>query len=165
MVSPNDLSFGTIVGGLQPPQQELTIINAGDGSLSVGTTVTTVEGPPWLSVSPTQNLAPATLTVSADSSGLPVGVYTEDLTIEAAALNSPQTIPVTLVVDPPPVDGADTLELRIASGEDDGGETKGKVKLSKSRLEVGRGQFLAFRFVGVTIPPGAMIESAAVPQR
>ncbi len=64
-------------------------------------TASTNLGGNWLSVSPSGGNAPATLTVSANASGLSQGTYTGQVTVVIpAASNSPLTIPVTLTVGP-----------------------------------------------------------------
>ena len=56
-----------------------------------------------MSVSPASGSAPADLTVSVDTTGLSAGTYTGSIQVTAAgATGSPQTVAVTLTVDPPP---------------------------------------------------------------
>jgi hypothetical protein len=93
--------------------------------------------------------------------GLSEGLYHGTITVTAAAAtNSPQSIPVTLVIDRP-LTGSETLQPRIARSEDDSMETSnGTVKLTAGQLFLGRNFLPAFRLVHVTIPQGAVIESA-----
>lgn len=163
-VSPDGLAFGATVGGSVPPSQALTISNEGAGTLSWNTTVTTTNGGPWISFSPTSGTAPSALMVTANPLGLSEGLYHGTITVTAAtATNSPRSIPVTLVIDRPP-SGSETLQVRIATGGDDGMEygIGGTVKTSEGLLDAGRSYLLAFRFAGVTIPPEALIESAVL---
>jgi len=161
--SPDSLSFGATVGGVDPPPQELKITNEGGGALSWKASFSTTVGESWLFISPTSGSSPSGPTVTASSFGLPEGLYEGQITIEAqGAENSPQSIPVTLVVDPPPA-GLETLQLVVASVEGDARElSSGAVKTSEGILPIGKSFLAAFQFVGVTIPPGAVIESAAL---
>lgn len=160
-VSPDSLVFEVRLGGPNPPQRALMISNEGVGTLRWDSTVTTTNGGSWLSVSPMSGTAPSTLMVTVHPLGLSEGLYHGTITVTAAtATNSPRSIPVTLVIDPPPA-GLETLQCRIADGGDDGREYgTGTVKTSEGLLAAGKSYLPAFRFVGVTIPPGAAIESA-----
>jgi hypothetical protein len=160
-VSPDSLSFITTKQGPAPAPEELTIANAGDGILSWAATVTTTDGGAWLAVSPSSGAAPSTPTVTVTPFGLAEGLYQGAVTVEAeAATNSPRSIPVTLVIDRPPT-GSETLQPRIARSEDDSMEDSGgTVKLTAGQLFLGRNFLVAFRFVQMTIPQGAVIESA-----
>jgi hypothetical protein len=160
-VSPDGLALGATVGGPVPPSQALTISNEGAGTLRWDATVTTTNGGSWVSVSPTSGTAPSALMVTANPLGLSEGLYHGTITVNAtAATNSPRSIPVTLVIDPPPT-GSETLQPRIARSEDDSMEDSGgTVKLTAGQLFLGRNFLVAFRFVQMTIPQGAVIESA-----
>ncbi|WP_337286659.1 hypothetical protein [Candidatus Methylomirabilis sp.] len=162
-VSPGSLAFGATVGESAPLAQTLIVTNEGDGTLQWGATVTTASGGSWLAISPTSGTAPSAPAVTVNPFGLTEGVYQGRVTVEAgAATNSPQSIPVTLVIDPPPA-GLETLQIRISSGGDDGREDgTGKVRTFEALVSPGKGNLFAFRFVGVTIPPGAIVESAVL---
>jgi pectate lyase len=162
-VGPDGLALGATVGGPVPPSQALTIGNEGAGTLRWDATVTTTNGGSWVSVSPTSGTAPSALIVTANPLGLSEGLYHGTITIKAAtATNSPQSIPVTLVIDRP-LTGSETLQPRIARSEDDSIETSdGTVKLTAGQLFLGRNFLVAFRLVHVTIPQGAVIESAVL---
>jgi hypothetical protein len=100
-VSPTSLSFDAIEGDDNPFDQPLNIDNLGSGSLSW--TATTDQA--WLSLSDSEGVAPSIIDVSVDISGLSAGTYQGQITIDAnEAQNSPQTITVTLQVDPPPAE-------------------------------------------------------------
>ena len=161
-VSPDTLALGATVGGPVPPSQALTITNEGGGTLSWDATVTT-SGGPWVSVSPTSGTAPSALIVTANPLGLSEGLYQGTITVDAAATtNAPQSIPVTLVIDRPP-SGSGTVQPRIARSEDDGVEDSGgTVRLTAGQLFAGRNFLPALRFVSVTLPQGAAIESAVL---
>ncbi len=97
------LTFSALLGGSAPPLT-LSLTNTGGGTLAWAATVSTVSGGNWLSVTPVAGTAPATLTVTADSSRLPIGRYLGTISIrstEIAARNTPQTITVELVVELP----------------------------------------------------------------
>jgi pectate lyase len=160
-VSPDGLALGATVGGPVPPSQALTISNEGGGTLRWDATVTTTNGGSWISVSPTSGTAPSALIVTANPLGLSEGLYHGTITVTAAtATNSPRSIPVTLVIDRPPT-GSETLQPRIARSEDDSTEDSGgTVRLTAGQLFAGRNFLPAFRFVQMTIPQGAVIESA-----
>ena len=99
--SPSSFSFDALQGGPDPASQSLEIWRAGEGTLEW--TVSETAG--WLSLSPVSGTSngehdPVTLTVSVD--GLAPGSYDTTITIEdPGALNSPQTVPVSLVVSAP----------------------------------------------------------------
>jgi len=158
-VSPESLTFVTIVGHPAVPKT-VTIANAGEGALSWDAST---GGEPWLSVGPTSDTAPSVLTVTADASGLLEGLYPGTVTVEARTpAKSSRLIPVTLVIGPPGP-GSETSQTRIASAADDGMESlSGSVKTSETELPVGRGSLVAFRFINVTTPRGAAIESAVL---
>lgn len=123
----------------------------------------TVSGGTWLAISPASGTAPSVPTVTVNPFGLAEGLYQGTVTVEAGtATNSPQSIPVTLVIDSPPT-GLETLQIRISSDSDDGSENGNKtVTTSAGLLYPGKSYLLAFRFIGVTIPSGAIIESAVL---
>lgn len=94
-VSPTGLSFIAIEDGGQTDWQTLSIRNVGDGSMSWS--VNTDQE--WIRVSSLNGYAPTDILIAVDPTGLPIGQYTGNLTIEASgATNSPQTLPVILYV-------------------------------------------------------------------
>ena len=66
-------------------------------AISFSAAATTNQGTGWLRVSPSSGTTPATLTVSIDSGGLAIGVYTGTITITPAS-GTVENIPVTLNV-------------------------------------------------------------------
>ncbi|MBI1746580.1 MAG: choice-of-anchor D domain-containing protein [Acidobacteria bacterium] len=107
-VTPPSLSFRGVQGGPNPLSQPLSITNGGSGTLTWTATVMTQEGGNWLAINPTSGTAPSTMTVAVNLSGLAAGSYRGKITIASAcADNSPQEIPVTLTVEPPPRLGVD----------------------------------------------------------
>ena len=66
-------------------------------------TASTTSGGNWLNISPNAGTNDTPLTVSVDTSGLPPETYSGSIEIVASSLaGSPQTLPVTLLVNPPP---------------------------------------------------------------
>lgn len=93
--SPSSFAFLGAQGGLNPADMTLSITNTGSGTL--GWSVSDNVG--WLSLAPLTGTAPASTTLSADTTGLSEGSYTATVTITATdALNTPMTIPVTLEI-------------------------------------------------------------------
>jgi uncharacterized protein (TIGR03437 family) len=98
------LSFISAVGA-NPPSQALTINISGGGTLGVTVSTATSSGGNWLSATPSTGTAPLSLTVSAAASTLAAGNYQGTITITgttaSGALNTPQTVNVTLAVGTP----------------------------------------------------------------
>jgi uncharacterized protein (TIGR03437 family) len=80
----------------KPSSQNLVVSNVGSGTLNFTTSAHTTTGGSWLSVSPSTGAAtptiPATLTVTADPTGLPPGTYNGSLTINNTSLPVVMTI-------------------------------------------------------------------------
>jgi hypothetical protein len=99
---------GTPSPTIDPSSQTFSISNTGTGTLNW--TVTDNSG--WLSCTPNSGTDSGTVTVSVDISGLPGGTYNGTITVsDPNATNSPQTIPVTLVVSK--VGGGGTPEIQV----------------------------------------------------
>ncbi len=97
-VSPTSLSFEATEGGSDPFNQPFHINNEGTGTLSWSAST----DQPWLELSDTEGTAPSVVDASVDIGGLSAGTYNGQITIAAAeASNSPQTVDVTLTVNPP----------------------------------------------------------------
>lgn len=96
-VSSNSLTFSMVLGGVEPAPSSVNVTNTGGGTLNFSASSDSA----WLTVSPTSGSAPAALEITATGSGMPVGSYTGNVTVTAAvAQGSPQTVAVTLVVNP-----------------------------------------------------------------
>jgi uncharacterized protein (TIGR03437 family) len=84
----------------KPRSQPVTVSNAGGGKLPFNVTAQTNAGGNWLSVSPQSGQAlpstPATLTVTADPTGLTPSTYTGSVTISGGG--DTQTLPVTMTI-------------------------------------------------------------------
>jgi len=70
-VSPLSLSYSAFVGGANPAPKTAIVSNTGIGTLNF----TASSDSAWLSVSPTYGVAPQTLQVSANITGLGAGSY------------------------------------------------------------------------------------------
>ncbi len=100
-LSASTLAFAATAGGANPPAQTLTLSNPGATALNF--TVTDDQG--WLSATPEAGAAaataPVTLTVRVTVANLTPGDYSGVITVRSTeAVNSPQTVRVTLVVLP-----------------------------------------------------------------
>ena len=93
------LSFAYQVGQAQP-QSQTVVIGSASGTVGFSVTTQTANMGSWLTVSPTNGSAPGNLVVSVTTTGLAVGTYTGTISItpSGGSTNTPQTIPVTLVV-------------------------------------------------------------------
>jgi hypothetical protein len=108
--SPLALNFTTIQGQTSPGGQVVTITNNGGSALHWNTNIVPL-APDWIAASPTGGtVAPgqtALMTVSLNAQSLTPGNYASQITIEGTdthgttASGSPQTITVSLVVQPP----------------------------------------------------------------
>ncbi len=100
--------------GANASNQTFIVQNAGSGTLSYSIT----DDASWLSVSPVSDTSTGeedTITVTYSTSSLGAGTYTATITISAAgAGNSPQTIPVTLTVNPASSSGTEDFETMPA---------------------------------------------------
>ena len=98
----SNLTF-TFPAAAQARSQSIRLLNTGGGTLSFSAAV--LPGSPWLTVAPasgqaTPSLA-ATLTATANPSGLPAGTYTGAIAIKTANAGS-VTIPVTMTLSTNP---------------------------------------------------------------
>lgn len=97
-LSQSALTFNALPGGSNPPSQSVAVSNSGTGTLSW----TASSNASWLAVSPASGNNAATLTVSANITGLAQGTYSGSILVSASgATNSPQSITVTLNVRGP----------------------------------------------------------------
>lgn len=93
-VSPASLSFTGQPFGFPPGTQTLSVVSSPSG-LSFAASVSTDSGGNWLNVSPATAIAPAGLTVSVTTAGLPAGAYTGTILITPST-GPAVSIPVTL---------------------------------------------------------------------
>jgi hypothetical protein len=107
--TPTSLSFSGLVGS-SPASQTLSITNTSTGGTP---TFTVSDDATWLTVSPGSGTAPATLTVSVSTAGLPVGSYSGTITITGANI---VTVGVTLTLtDTTPVVSVAPTSLAFAA--------------------------------------------------
>jgi hypothetical protein len=98
-VEPDRLDFSATAGGPNPSPKNLTITNAGSGTLNWTARVVNA---PWLALSATRGTAPSTITASVNIAGLAAGSFSGLIVIEApGAQNSPVAVPVTLELQRP----------------------------------------------------------------
>jgi subtilase family protein/BACON domain-containing protein len=96
-VNASNLTFTTVGGGPNPPNQTFSINNDGIGTL--GWTASTNAS--WITVSQVRGTAPSTVTVSINNSNLSLGTYSGAIIINSPnAPNSPFSVPVKLKVLP-----------------------------------------------------------------
>jgi uncharacterized protein (TIGR03437 family) len=93
-LSTTQLQFTYTIGSALPATQTVNISNSAGGSLSWSTRVGVGS---WLGFSSPDN---STLVVSANPAGLNPGTYSSTITVTAAGADRPQTIAVTLTVNP-----------------------------------------------------------------
>jgi Viral BACON domain len=120
--TPALLAFKGIIGQPNPPPQAVSVANSGGGTLTWHATAATAVGGAWLSVAPATGIRishqSATITVTATPlATLIPGTYNGTITITATdslgkpAIGSPQSIPVTFVVQAPCTIAATPLAL------------------------------------------------------
>jgi acid phosphatase type 7 len=106
-VSPGTVSFRDTIGNASPPPQSVAISADREGAVTgLQATVSYGAGASgWLTVSLSDTVAPATMTLTSNITGLSASTYDATIAIAANdAANSPLTIPVRFEVAlPPPV--------------------------------------------------------------
>ena len=94
-IAPQALTFNYTVGGAAPAAQNISITNAGGGTLFWAAS----SGASWVVLSPASGTAPAALSVSVNPANLTAGSYSATVqTTAAGAGGSPASVGVTLVV-------------------------------------------------------------------
>jgi hypothetical protein len=91
----SSLSYSATAGGSNPASQNIGITNTGGGTL----TWSAAKTQSWLTLSGVSGTAPSTLGVSISIGSLTAGTYNDTVTITPST-GSPQTVSVTLVVNP-----------------------------------------------------------------
>ena len=115
VVSPATLTFSGVAGAASPGPQTINISNGSAEALGWSAGVT--QGGPWLSLSSSTGVAPSTISVSVDSSGLPAGTHLGVIEISApGAADSPATVNVTLTLSSPALPAASWSFEESASG-------------------------------------------------
>lgn len=109
LLNPTSLSFSGTAGGANPLAQTINLLNPTGGTLSWALT----ESAPWLAL----NISSGTTTTETDQvsasvgiSGLSAGTYSTIISVTASgASNSPQQIPVSLILSQPTTTGSASL--------------------------------------------------------
>ncbi|KAF0134713.1 MAG: hypothetical protein FD145_430 [Candidatus Saganbacteria bacterium] len=97
--TPTSLTFTAQAGGANPASQTIAISNSGLGNLNWTVSKTQT----WLTISPASGTNSGNVTASINLAGLAAGTYNDTITIAATgASNTPQTVPVTLTIQPKP---------------------------------------------------------------
>jgi hypothetical protein len=122
-LSESTVEFERGPGDATVAQAAVTVMNLGSQALTgLGAGVTYGAGEPtgWLVASLSPTTAPATLSLSASSVGLVAGAYTATVDVlSPVALNSPQSVIVSLVItEPPPtiVLSGSSLDFNVQEG-------------------------------------------------
>jgi YD repeat-containing protein len=99
VVNPLSVTFGGVVDGQQPAAQNLSVsVLGGDGFAWQASA-----SAPWIRLTPSSGVAPATASVSVDTTGLSAGVYEGAITVTATkATQSPRVVPVILALTATP---------------------------------------------------------------
>ncbi len=95
-LTPSNLAFTYTAGGTAPGTKTLNLASSTSTALSY---TAAASGGAWLSVGSTSGTTPGSVVVSANPTGMAAGSYSGTITITASgAMNSPQSVPVTLTV-------------------------------------------------------------------
>ncbi|MCP5106629.1 MAG: hypothetical protein GY950_24810, partial [bacterium] len=115
--------------GYTTPAQTFAISNTGGGTLNW----TASPDAGWLRISPSHGTDSALVTISAYTTGLPVGTYTGTVSVaDASAANSPQTVSVTLDIYRP---GAAGVPFGRFGTPVDGSAVRGSVPVTGWALD------------------------------
>ncbi len=148
-VDKEQLDFASLVGGSNPPQQNFTVSNSGQGDLNWDVS----DNRSWITCSPVSGVNQGNVIVSLNASGLSAGEYTGTITISASeAYNSPQLIAVSLQVYTP---GADAAPFGFFDTPAAGANVSGNIPVSGWALDdIAVTQVLIKRGTHVNDPPG-----------
>lgn len=100
--SPNSLSFTQNTNGAAPAAQTLTVSSSGP-AITFSAAASVSAGGNWLTVNPNNATTPATLTVSANGTGLGVGIYQGTILLSSPGSANQVSVTVTLNVTNVPV--------------------------------------------------------------
>jgi len=115
VVSPLGLTFLGVAGAASPGAQTINISNGSAEELGWSANVS--QGGSWLTLSSVTGVAPSTVSVSVDSSGLTAGTHLGVIGINApGAADSPATVNVTLTLSAPALPAASWSFEESASG-------------------------------------------------
>ena len=133
-VSPATLSFSGVVGGTNPLSQDISISNAGTGTLLWSVS----DNADWLALTPVSGQNNATVSTAVSLAGLVANTYNAVITVSATgdATGTPKTINATLVISPasvsPPPPAPETLRKVKQSMEIN---PNGMVQLRNAKVE------------------------------
>jgi hypothetical protein len=117
--TPTSLSF-TAYPSVNPTAQTIGILNSGTGTLNW----TVTDNAAWLTLSPTSGSSTGetdTVTASVSVTGLTAGNYNATITIAATgAANTPQTVPVSLLILSPPTEAITEVSIEVEGITDSG---------------------------------------------
>ena len=110
-VNPASLTFVYTIGGAAPAAQSLAISGATSG---VSFTASAASAGNWLVAGASSGVAPGGLAVSVNPAGLAAGQYAGSISLTAAG-GAPQSVPVTLIVNPGAGTSVTPLSLSFAA--------------------------------------------------
>jgi uncharacterized protein (TIGR03437 family) len=108
--TPASLTFNYAVGGTLPAAQSVALAS-GSGSVNF----TAASPGNWLQLNPSHGTTPASVTVTANPTGLAAGTYTGAVTITTLGAPSTVTVAVTLVITAPQVLSVAPTQLFFAA--------------------------------------------------
>jgi uncharacterized protein (TIGR03437 family) len=106
LLSQSALTFSAVAQGGAPLPQGFGVLNTGQGAMKWSATASTTSGGNWLQVSPASGtvqqpyLDVSQVSVSVNPAGLAAGNYYGQVSVAAAAGNTPQILTVTLTILP-----------------------------------------------------------------
>ncbi|MCK5740244.1 hypothetical protein KAH55_13730, partial [bacterium] len=116
-LSPPAISFSGVEGGASPAIQQVTISNSGTGELNWNAEKS--ENTTWLSLADTTGSSGGKLSLQANITGLSAGTYQTAVSISAVgASNTPQPLPITLVVEAKNTNTSILAELEAEASAD-----------------------------------------------
>jgi len=133
-VNPANLTYSAKKGGTNPPHQNITIKNTGEGKLDYSVT----SDVSWIKINPTSNTSrnnSNTHSVSVKIGGLDVGTHMGVITVaDPDASNNPQTISVTLQIfdKDPPLIWANPSELTFSAKKEDSNPPSQTIKIKNT---------------------------------
>jgi hypothetical protein len=113
-LDPTEFSFTGTEGAGNPPTQTLNISNEGTGTLEWS--LTNNNG--WLTLDPMAGAGDSAVDVGVNLTGLSAGIYYDTIVVTANSDNSPLSVPVVLVVEPPqPTIQLDPTSINVSAFE------------------------------------------------
>ena len=115
-VNPGSLSWTISEGDLSVPSKTFEVSELGGAAIAYSASTAA----PWLSLTDASGMTPGVVTVSINRGAVSTGTYNGTITVTASAINSPQTVNVSLTVTPCPTLVAGTVVFHQSGFE---GET------------------------------------------